>query len=326
MLTLSILIAAHDDSQLEASLVSVLQHRPAHCEVVVVRNEGYQDPYDLSDEVRFVLVPAASDLATRLNLGLRHCQGAIVNLLTQGTEVVDGWSEPALRHFVNAQIGAVAPVLLAPGGKKVLTAGIGYQQGGARLTLGQGADVGTISPATPHAIGPALEAAFYRASALEQLSGPFDPLLGDKLIDVDLALRLAQHGYRSGVELHSVSIASGQLATRQPLCDAWLAERLYWRHARGQQGAQGSLLSHLRVIGAECASILVHPWRAGQILGRAAGWLEHIVSGKSKTERADQPKLGQVRTVGASTIRVDNPQQPGPRTPTGPRHDAPRAA
>lgn len=324
MLKLSILIAAHDDSQLEASLVSVLQNRPDDCEVLVVHDEGYSDPYDLADEVRFVLVPAASDLATRLNLGLRHCRAEVVNVLTRGTEVVEGWSEPALRHFASPQVAAVAPVLLAPGGKKVIAAGIGYQRGGARLILGQGTAVDAISATAPTAIGPALEAAFYRISALEQLGDPFHPLLGDKLIDVDLALRLVRMGVGSLVEPRSLTIASGRVSPRQPLSDAWLAERLYWRHASELRGAQSSLLSHLGVIAAECASTLIRPWRAGQILGRAAGWLEHLVTGRTQADAFAAPKPAPARAAG--TIRVDGPQHPGPRSPTGPRQDAPRAA
>ena len=35
---------------LEDTLVSVLENRPADCQIVVVLNQPYDDPYDLKDE------------------------------------------------------------------------------------------------------------------------------------------------------------------------------------------------------------------------------------------------------------------------------------
>ena len=52
---LSIVIPVLGDSQqLDDTLVSVLENRPANCEILVVHNEPYHDPYHLSDEVQFV--------------------------------------------------------------------------------------------------------------------------------------------------------------------------------------------------------------------------------------------------------------------------------
>ena len=68
---LSILIAAHDEALLESSLVSVLQNRPPDCEIIVVNDEGYHDPYALAGEVRFVRTPADTSELDRLNRGVR---------------------------------------------------------------------------------------------------------------------------------------------------------------------------------------------------------------------------------------------------------------
>ena len=38
---------------LERTLVSVLEKRPADCEIIVVLNTSYDDPYQLTDEVHF---------------------------------------------------------------------------------------------------------------------------------------------------------------------------------------------------------------------------------------------------------------------------------
>ena len=42
---------------LEDTLVSVLENRPVDCQIVVVLNRPYDDPYDLKDEVCFVEAP-----------------------------------------------------------------------------------------------------------------------------------------------------------------------------------------------------------------------------------------------------------------------------
>ena len=38
----------------DGTLVSVLQNRPADCEVLVLHTEPYDDPYGLRNEVRFM--------------------------------------------------------------------------------------------------------------------------------------------------------------------------------------------------------------------------------------------------------------------------------
>jgi len=43
-----------DPRKLDDTLVSVLENRPAHCEILVVHNEPYDDPYQLSNEVCFI--------------------------------------------------------------------------------------------------------------------------------------------------------------------------------------------------------------------------------------------------------------------------------
>ena len=81
---LSILIAVRDEALLESSLVSVLQNRPPDCEIVVVNEEGYQDPYALAGEVRFVPTPADTSELDRLNRGVRCCQSPLVHICAAG--------------------------------------------------------------------------------------------------------------------------------------------------------------------------------------------------------------------------------------------------
>ena len=62
MLRLSIVIPVLGDQKpLDDTLVSILENRPANCELVVVHNTPYNDPYGLSGEVQFVQAPAGPD-------------------------------------------------------------------------------------------------------------------------------------------------------------------------------------------------------------------------------------------------------------------------
>ncbi len=59
-----------DPRHLDDTLVSVLQNRPDDCEILVVHNRPYDDPYELSDEVRFVEARRGSRLVDCLNVGI----------------------------------------------------------------------------------------------------------------------------------------------------------------------------------------------------------------------------------------------------------------
>ena len=56
--------------RLEDTLISVLENRPPDCQIVVVLNEPYNDPYALSGEVCFIQAAAGSSFADVLNLGI----------------------------------------------------------------------------------------------------------------------------------------------------------------------------------------------------------------------------------------------------------------
>jgi hypothetical protein len=68
--------------RLEDTLVSVLENRPANCQVVVVLNQPYDDPYDLKAEVTFVQAVAGAGLVESVNRGLEAAEAPIVHLLT----------------------------------------------------------------------------------------------------------------------------------------------------------------------------------------------------------------------------------------------------
>ena len=116
----------------ESTLASVLQNRPADCEVLVVQPRAYDDPYDLRAEVRFLQAPADSSTVDLINLGIESAAGTIVHVLSCDVEVIDGWTEPALVHFDDPTLGSVSPLVVAEDGGKVVARGVRYAAGGRR--------------------------------------------------------------------------------------------------------------------------------------------------------------------------------------------------
>src|SRR5581483_8187031 len=176
-------------AEFDGTLVSVLQNRPADCEVLVAHSEPYNDPYGLRGEVQFVESPAES-LVDLLNAALDASSGEIVHVIGCGLEARENWTVSALQHFDDRDVAAVSPVVLATDQETVLTAGIRWSLGGVRHIV---TDQRVISRGSGRLrakiLGPTLTAAFYRRDVLVALGG-FEAGLGDDLADVAMALAI----------------------------------------------------------------------------------------------------------------------------------------
>jgi hypothetical protein len=256
-------------------LVSVLQNRPAASEVLIVLNQAYDDPYRLADEVRFVQAPAGAGRVECLNVGLRHSRGDVVHVLAPGAEVSEGWTDEPLRRLDDPSVASVVPLVLDPRDRlTVADTGVGYRAGGVPVRPAITRFVSTGTDARLDVLGPCFTAGFYRRTALESLSRPFDPIVGERLADVDLALSLRAIGWRAVFEPQSVvyalppadRLARGFQAARE-------AERLFLRHA-AQTGWASSLFGHAVAVVAEFARTLPRPSAVAQLTGRLAGWAE----------------------------------------------------
>src|SRR5688572_24937936 len=95
-------------AEFDGTLVSVLQHRPADCEVVVLHTEQYDDPYDLQGEVEFRRSQHQT-VVELVNEGLAAATGDIVHVLGCGVEATEGWADAALPHFDDPQVATVSP-------------------------------------------------------------------------------------------------------------------------------------------------------------------------------------------------------------------------
>lgn len=221
---LSIIIPVlHDVQRLEETLVSVLENRPADCEIIVTHPGTYADPYDLATEVRFVALPAHAPQGECLAKGIEVARGEIVHILAAGAQVPAGWCDAALVSFQNRRVAAVCPLLYCDAkAQRAATSGVAYGPGGRRRVL-----VHDKHRALPH--GPTYQGAYYRRQAVLEAGG-WDCGLTCDVADLDLAMKLRRTGYEVAVAANCrITLVgpakSGAFARGQSL------EKLFWRHA-----------------------------------------------------------------------------------------------
>jgi hypothetical protein len=270
----------------DGTLVSVLQHRPADCEIVVVHRDAYDDPYDLAGEVRFIERADAPTLTALINAGLAAARGEILHLVTCGLEATEGWTDDPLSLLDDEEIAAVAPAIVTPDpkspqGDRLIAAGVCCTTGGGRRVLG---DRRLMVPGSGHLraeiAGPTFQSGFYRVDVLQALQG-WDERAGDELADVFLALAIERLDLRVAFAPSSRLIQGGGRAdfaaaveNGSALVAGRAAERLFWMNAAGEP-VLARILPHLGAIAWDALRHLASPGRSlGRLLGRAAGWLE----------------------------------------------------
>ena len=170
-----------DDSRLEATLVSVLENRPDDCEVIVVHDGCYRDPYSLRDEVIFVEEESGSGSVRLLNAGLRAACAPVVNVLLDGVVVAEGWTEGASALLSDPK-HTTASVNLVDG--KLVSTGI------VPLTRVRASGLmrGEVEQTRSNNLvsGPTLACGFYRRKQLLALDG-WNERLDLSVVDVELA-------------------------------------------------------------------------------------------------------------------------------------------
>jgi len=236
---LSIVIPAPGDTQaLEETLVSVLENRPDHCEVIVALGFEYADPWNIGEEVQFVRA-AGAGLVACANAGIASSTSPVVHLLAAGWKATPGWTEGPLARLRSGGVAAVAPVAVqASAPEKVTGVGIRCLAGGRRVVLSpdsrvwverEGARKVPFSPVA----GPALEAGFWRAEVVRPLG--FSAACGDLYADADKAVELAAGGLVTVLEQQSVVVAPEQVQKRPGAFSEGLQrERLFWRSLAGR--------------------------------------------------------------------------------------------
>jgi hypothetical protein len=210
-----------------------------------------------------------------LNAALDHASGDLLHIVGCGLETTENWSGPALTHFDDPEVAAVAPVVLAPDRQQMIAAGARWTLGGARCVVN---DPRVLLPGSGRlrakVLGPTLAAAFYRREVLESLQG-FDTTVGDDLADVAMGLAIQSLGRMAVCEPASqlLRVDDDPAVTRGGFARGRAAERLFCRYAR-ERGLASSLLLHAGTIAADVVGHLLSPALITSLLGRAAAWLE----------------------------------------------------
>ena len=295
MLRLSIVIPVLGDQKpLDDTLVSILENRPANCELLVVHNTPYNDPYGLAGEVQFVQAPEGAGFAECLNLGLSASRAPVVHLLACGVEVRAGWAEAALRHFRNPEVAAVAPVLLHHDDHQtVVSAGLGYRAEGVVWRVGRGRTPEEVGEGDGELCGPDALAGFYRRSAIEAVGG-FSSAPVDTLATIEVALSLREAGFRCVVEPDcQAKVNSTAARDKVGFRHGRHSERLFWRWASAHGGVR-SVAAHAALLTGECVVGLWRPFMLLQLAGRAVGAI-HAAVGRRQSricvETDDQPQI-----------------------------------
>jgi hypothetical protein len=224
---LSIVIPMTTDvSDLEDTLVSVLENRPDESEIVVVLARPYADPWNIRDEVRFVQAPSNARLVSCVNLGIAASEAAVIHVLTAGWRATPGWTDAPLAILEAGDAGAVVPVVDDAG--RTVSTGVRCGRGGRRLA---------------HAddpMAPCLEVGFWRADVLDMAGNGFSLVCGDECADTDMAVTLDRIGCPVMVEPSSRVECGVERRRTNPFMAGLHAERLFWRSLAGE-----SLLSGL---------------------------------------------------------------------------------
>jgi hypothetical protein len=247
-----------DTAAMEETLVSVLEHRPDDCEIVVALGCEYADPWNIREEVRFVQAPAGSSLVGCVNLGVAASAGDVVHVLAAGWRATEGWTDRPMERFEDDEVGAVVPLGVAADDRDhVVSAGVRCAVGGRRIdvaadTRWRKAKAAACPPAgatVPQ--GPVLETGFWRSDVLELAGRGFTTLCGDATADADMAITLSRSGLRVVVEPYSQVIApaatAGKVRTRA-FAAGLHAERLFWRSVAGSSFVSALVMHAVEIV------------------------------------------------------------------------------
>lgn len=324
-MTLSIVIPTPDDTvALEETLLSVLENRPEDCEVVVALGCDYDDPWNLSEEVRFVRADSGAGLVGCVAAGVAATTGEIVHLLAAGWKATPDWTDAALGRFEDATTGAVIPLGVdgvTP--DRVVSAGVKYKRGGRRVALtrpgmgttaavGSEADgrVGARRPQWP-VVGPRLEAGFWRADLVRDDGPGFSAACGDRLADVDMAVELAARGVSTVVEEGSRVVVGAEPAWERGFRSGLHGERLFWRSLAGRPFIPALFMHAIEVVrhAVTSAPLATIPMMLGRLVGALqvvshAGRRRQLI-GYLSTGTAERVE-DTAATAPETTIRIDD--------------------
>lgn len=262
-----------DRRLLDDTLASVLRYRPPTCQIVVVHDGTYDDPYGLEGEIDLVSTSQRSELIRLFNCGLDQANGDLVALIRPGIELDESWNHPVEAAFENPRVGSVTPIMVTPAQPTMLvSAGVTKGFGFRRQIVGSQKRLAprTLRRMTP--LGPTSWAAFYRRSALDQL-GAVDDQLDSHYLDLELALGLASLGYQNALcDDCIVNVERAMLIIRESeLPHGKSAQRAYRRHVAGT-GPLSMIAHALSAFAQEIITSPLQPSKFSHAFQRLGAW------------------------------------------------------
>ncbi|NNE00020.1 MAG: glycosyltransferase family 2 protein [Pirellulaceae bacterium] len=160
-----------DLAAFESTLISVLENRPTGSEILVVHDGQYDDPYQLSDEVRFVIAKSAG-VVDLIAAAASSARGRFVHVLAPGFQAVEEWTEKALQKFEHQDVGVIAPVIRSGVRRHVVAAG--WHDTSSRLCQRITTPDSQLNRKQSASIqGAYLQASFWRRDLLRSLSAAY---------------------------------------------------------------------------------------------------------------------------------------------------------
>lgn len=205
-----------DIAGFESTLISVLENQPEGSEVIVPHDGSYDDPFDLCEEVRFVVASTSNPLDL-VGAAATQARGRFVHVLAEGIRATCGWTDQVLDCFDHFDTGVVTPVIRSASNHRILAAG--WSDTSSRLC--RSADRGSENADPAARVGAHLQASFWRRDVLRSMHRAF---AGKSMLEASVAYHhLARNaGWRT------------ELATESSvLCDA---ERLPWESTSLSRG------------------------------------------------------------------------------------------
>ena len=277
--SLAIIIPSHNRPDLLGRcLHSVVRHAPQGTDVLVVDDGSREGRVSAVAAgfagVRTVRLSRQHGFCAAINTGIRATTGSVVQLLNDDTEVTAGWAAPALAHFRDPTVAAVAPLVLTahcplPTAHCPLptvdSAGDRYYVGGIAGKRGHSQALGPAHLQAGRVFGASGSSGFFRREHLLRV-GAFPESFGAYFEDVDLAFRLHWAGYQVLFEpasriYHHVSASYGRPRRRLLEQQSRNEERVFWRNLPNR-----ALIRSLPVHFAVLAAKAWRRWRQRELL------------------------------------------------------------
>ena len=179
---LSIVIPiGRDIAAFESTLISVLENPVDGSEILVCHDGSYQDPFELGDEIRFVIADSENPLEL-ISAGASQARGRFVHVLSDGLRATSGWIDEALEEFEVYDCGIVTPVIRHETDNTVVSAGWSDSVAGLCKSANQGQH--SVEKSKSRRAGAYLQGSFWRRELLRSLT---DALTTTDLLEASYA-------------------------------------------------------------------------------------------------------------------------------------------